>query len=226
MPLTAVGLAKVGVSADLAVHYVNAGWLDRLARGVYLRAGDTLDLHAALAVLEQQVPGLHVGGATALDWSGVRHYVAQQPVTELYGCATAKLPAWFTERFPATYRRKRLFSETPDEPLGVVRWERGPHHPRVSTPERALLELLSEVGLRETLAGAKELVESLYTLRREELAELLRRCTSVKVVRLCLMLGRELQLPWAKELDSAQLPTGSARRWVARTKDGVLVLKP
>ena len=55
---------------------------------------------------------------------------------------------------------------------------------------------------------------------------LLTRCTSVKTVRLCLQLGRELALPWATKLDAAQLPTGSDRAWVSRSPDGLLVLKP
>jgi hypothetical protein len=55
---------------------------------------------------------------------------------------------------------------------------------------------------------------------------LLKRCTSVKTVRLCLQLGRESSLPWAQKLDPAELPTGSARPWVARSADGLLVLKP
>ena len=36
-PVTSADLAALGVSADLAVHYVRAGWLTRLARGVFAR---------------------------------------------------------------------------------------------------------------------------------------------------------------------------------------------
>jgi hypothetical protein len=55
---------------------------------------------------------------------------------------------------------------------------------------------------------------------------LLKRCTSVKTVRLCLTLGRELSLPWAGKLDADVLPKGSARPWIAKSKEGLLVLKP
>jgi hypothetical protein len=41
-------LAKLGISADLAVHYVGAGWLERLERGVFRRPGElTLSLLAS-----------------------------------------------------------------------------------------------------------------------------------------------------------------------------------
>ena len=226
MPLTSARLAEAGVSADLAVHYARAGWLNRLARGVYQRAGDSLVLYPTLRMLETEVPGLHVGGKTALDWYGVRQYVAHRPILYLFGWDTWRVPAWFNERFPARYHRKRLFRETPDAMVGVSRFNGQPDAPLVAQPERALLELLSEVGVRQPLAEAKELTESAYTLRRDNLVELLRRCTSVKTVRLCLTLGREFDLPWSKGLESSGLPTGSASRWVARTKAGLLVLKP
>jgi hypothetical protein len=102
-PLTSARLAALGVSPDLAVHYVRAGWLNRLARGVFVLSGEKPDLHPSLRLLERMIPGFHVGGKTALDWYGVRHYVAQHERLHLYGSEAVKLPEWFTERFPAEY---------------------------------------------------------------------------------------------------------------------------
>jgi hypothetical protein len=167
-----------------------------------------------------------VGGKSALDWYGVRHYLSQQPVLHLYGWVAAHLPAWFTERFPAEYHRKRLFDEQPAALLQVAPFEKRSGAPQVSAPERALLELLSEVGVRQSLQEARELTESAYNLRADVVRELLQRCTSVKTVRLCLQLGRELSLPWAAKLDPATLPTGSRRPWVSQSAGGLLVLKP
>ncbi len=225
-PLTSEDLATLGISADLAVHYVRAGWLTRLARGVFGRPNDSLELHACLLLLQRTVDGLHVGGKSALDWYGVRHYLSQQPVLQLYGWTTARLPDWFTARFPAEYHRKRLFDEPYADPLHAGPFEKQKSAPRVSMPERGLLEVFSEVGVRQPLREARELAESAYSLRSDVLRELLQRCSSVKTVRLCLQLGRELSLPWVAKLDPAQLPTGSARPWVSRSADGLLVLKP
>lgn len=218
-------LAALGISADLAVHYVRAGWLTRLARGVYCRPNEPLALHPSLVLLQRKLEGLHVGGKTALDWHGLRHYVSQQPVLHLYGWAAGRLPDWFVQRFPAEYHRKRLFDERPEALLHVGPFEKRDGAPQVSMPERALLELLSEVGVRQPLQEARELVESTYSLRADVLRELLQRCTSVKTVRLCLQLGREASLPWAAKLDPATLPTGSDRPWVSRSAEGLLVLK-
>lgn len=225
-PIVSEDLTALGISADLAVHYVRAGWLQRLARGVYCRPNDPLALHPSLVVLQRNLEGLHVGGKSALDWHGIRQYVSQQPVLQLYGWQAGKLPGWFTERFPAEYHRKRLFNERPSALLHVRPFEKRKGAALVSAPERALLEILSEVGVRQPLQEARELVESAYSLRADVLRELLKHCTSIKTVRLCLKLGSELSQPWATKLDPAKLPKGSDRPWVSRSADGLLVLKP
>ena len=51
-PVTSDELAGLGVSADLAVHYVRAKWLTRLARGVFARPDTPLNLYASLRLLD------------------------------------------------------------------------------------------------------------------------------------------------------------------------------
>lgn len=224
-PLTSADLAALDISADLAVHYVRSGWLERLARGVYSRPNDLPALHPSLVLLQRSFDGLHVGGKSALDWHGIRHYVSPRPVLHLYGWKAGRLPDWFTQRFPTEYHRKRLFKERPGALLQVFPLDKE-SGPLVSSPERALLEVLSEVGVRQSLQEARELVESTYSLRADVLRNLLKRCTNIKTVRLCLQLGHELFQPWAGKLEASQLPMGSNRRWVSRSPDGLLVLKP
>ena len=225
-PVTSAELASMGVSADLAVHYVRAAWLKRLARGVFARPDTPLELHPSLRLLEYRVKGLHVGGKSALDWHGVRHNVPHQSKLQLYGWAAVPLPTWFTERFQSSYHRLRLFDEKPEALLRVSRFQRKPDGPLLSDPERAVLELLSDVGVRQPLQEARDLLEGTPSLRAAVLQELLERCKQVKAVRLCLTLGRELNLPWTAKLDPNRLPTGSEQRWVGRSKEGLLVLKP
>jgi Transcriptional regulator, AbiEi antitoxin, Type IV TA system/Transcriptional regulator, AbiEi antitoxin N-terminal domain len=225
-PLTSGDLGTLGISADLTTHYVRAGWLTRLSRGVYAKPGDQLALRPSLLVLQRAYTDLYVGGKTALDWYGYRHYVAQRPVLHVYSWSTIpRLPSWFTERFPVAYHRKRLFHETSKHLLFVGPFEDRANEPNVAEPERAVLEVLSEVGVRQSLGEARELLESLYTLRADVLDKLLQQCTSVKTVRLCLQLGKELSQPWAEKLDAGALPKGSSKPWVSHGPNGVLILR-
>jgi len=142
-PLTSKDLSDLGISADLAVHYVRAGWLDRLARGVFSRPGEALSLYPALRLLERCIKGLHVGGKSALGWYSVRHYVEQNSTLHLCGSTSTKLPSWFVQRFPADYHQKRIFTEGATGLLYVTPFENMADAPQTSAPERALLELLS-----------------------------------------------------------------------------------
>jgi Transcriptional regulator, AbiEi antitoxin, Type IV TA system len=170
------------------------------------------------------VDGLHVGGKTALEWHGIRHYLTHRSVLRLYGWASRPLPAWFMERFPeSSYHRLRLFDESPPALLRVSPHQRREDTPLVSEPERAALELLSEVGVRLPLQEARDILEGAPHLRVSVLQELLARCRQVKTVRLCLMIGRDLGLPWVDKLDATKLPTGSGR-WVGQSKEGLLIL--
>lgn len=224
-PVSSTQLLQLGVSPDLAAYYARAGWLVRLARGVYRRPEQSLLLAPSLKLLEQHIEGLHVGGKTALEWHGIQHQVIQQETLHLFGWSAARIPQWFVGEFPAHFHRMRLFKEKPHALLHVAPFANEADKPQVSSPERALLELLNEVGVRHPLSEVRELMESTYTLRGSVLAELLKRCTRVKTVRLCLQLGRELALPWMTQLNPAKLPTGGTRPWVGRTQQGLLILK-
>lgn len=225
-PVSSAQLARLGISTDLAVYYARAGWLVRLARGVYRRPEQGLLMPPSLNFLAQSHEGLHVGGKSALQLHGIQHQVAQQETVHLFAWSGTPLPRWFTTEFSVEYHRMRLFKEKPNALLHVAPFANEANAPLVSSPERALLELLNEVGVRQPLSEARQLMESTYTLRGTVLTELLKRCTRVKAVRLCLQLGRELSLPWMSQLNPAKLPTGGKRPWVGRTADGFLVLKP
>jgi hypothetical protein len=223
-PVPLLRLKGMGVSEDLAAYYARSGWLKRLAQGVYARPG-VLDLYASLKILEDRIQGCHVGGKSALAWHGIQHFVRVGDPLELYGWKSARVPSWFVEAFPATYRRKRLFDEMPEKPLSISGFGDRMEAPMASEPERAVLEMLSEVGSRQSLSEARSIMEGAYSLREDILIALLQRCTSVKTVRLCLSLSRELGLPFAEALFSADLPKGGKGAWVTKTPEGWLVLK-
>ena len=113
---------------------------------------------------------------------------------------------------------------TPGYAIGSI--PESPRGPPVSEPERALLELLSEVGMRQGIEEARNIMESVRSPRIEVLGNLLKHCPSVKVVRLCVQWAEELGLSWAADARAAAGPRGKGR-WTNRLPDGTtLVLKP
>lgn len=219
-------LAQLGVSAQLAARYAEGGWLMRLAHGVYAFPNDDFGVYGALKFLQQRVPGLHVGGKSALALQGVRHNLGSRDTLVLWGDARFALPAWFTSRFPARYVHASLF-DWRDEALASKTITTPPGLPeglRISTSERAVLELLYEVGTKQSLEDARNLFDGVRSPRKELLGQLLACCTSVKTVRLFLTWARETELVDVDDLLARYpLRTGSDKRWMSRLADGTLL---
>lgn len=225
-PLDVAILKKVGVSSALASHYVRSGWLTRLGRGVFMFPTDVLQVGASIKFLARRLPGLHVGGKTALAWRGVRHNVGPRERLCLWGNVPGSLPPWFTKRFPARYVARKLFGPKLPSTFGLQPLPETPDGPVVSVPERALLELLSDVGVSQGLEEARNIMEGVRSPRLDVLGTLLKHCPRVKVVRLCVQWAEELKLDWAADARKLAGPRGRGR-WSSRLPDGsTLILKP
>ena len=213
-------LKKLGITPFRASALARRGWLGHLARGVYMLPGDTLSRDGALAFLADQIPGLHVGGQAALAWRGVRQNIAFREVLSLWGDKPKPLPAWFTDRFPARFQATQPFDASTPARLGLQPLPNGDPRVLVSVPERGMLEMLSDIGKTQSLAEARDLVESMPSLRENVLDELLQHTTRIKVVRAAANLSTEMQLPWAALARKHSERVGGAQRWIAVSKSG------
>ena len=219
-------LTKLGVSSALAHHYLKSGWLLRLGRGVFMYPSDTLSREGCLKFLSRQVTGFHVGGKTALAWRGVRHNLPAHEPLSLWGEGKVGLPEWFQKLFPSRYTTRNPFSPKLPKNFGLQPLPETPNGVLVSVPERALLEMLSEVGVHQGIEEARNIMEGARSLRPEVLTTLLKNCRRVKVVRLCVTWADELNLPWAAAAKKAAEKQLGRGRWMHRLKDGTyLVLK-
>lgn len=231
-PISLQRLTDAGLGAKTVARLSTDGWLNRLGRGVYLLPGDTLDRDATLSWLAAHVPGLHVGGKTALAWRGVRHNISMKEVLSLWGPGHTPIPPWFKSAFPCHYQATNLFDEALPNDAGIaplpattVRASAPTSVPvpvpvPVSVPERALLELLSDAGKRQSLEETTHLVESLRSLRSEVLEQLMAHLTRIKVARLAEALATSLELPWRDIAARHSKRLGGGARWVARAKTG------
>jgi hypothetical protein len=226
MPFDSRALAKLGVYPALVYHYLKSGWLERLERGVFMFPNDTLRQEDCLVFLSRRVADFHVGGKTALAWRGIFHNLPAREPLSLWG-GRANLPAWFRKRFPSRYTTRNLFSSNLRKNFGLQPLPEMPEGILVSVPERAMLEMLDEVGVHQGVEEARNIMEGARALRPDTLTPLLKKCRRVKVMLLCVQWAEELGLPWAAAARRAAGNKLGRSRWVTRLKDGkVLVLKP
>ncbi len=225
-PFDTKDLGKLGISAVLANRYLSGGWVERLSRGIYQFTGDKLDRDSCLNYLAGKLQDFHVGGKTALAWRGIHHKLPAREVLTLWGAPKSTLPVWFSQRFDSRYTTKNLFRHTHKLPK-LRPLPESLDGPPVSSPERGLLEMLSEVGLSQEVEEARNIMESARSLRSKVVAQHLRACHQEKAARLCVGWSEELELPWAATARDAVGDRFGHSRWVTRLKDGsTLILKP
>ncbi len=226
-PLTLADLEGFGVSPFLAAKYARTGWLVRIGPGMYRLPSPPLQRDQCLLVLQEQISGLHVGGRTALAWQGIRHSVEFAQRLTLWGAQPRTLPNWFTSEFPSRYRSVALFTNVVER-VGIYTPPGITEGLRVSTKERALVELLRDAGQGQDMEEAQHLFEAASGLRTRVLGELLSQCLSVKAVRLMLLWGQRVgNIDVVVLKRNYQLPTGSKSRWISVMDDGsTLVLPP
>ena len=213
-------LTEQGVSRQLAEAYRKTGWLERFARGVYVRADDQVDWMGAVHALQHQL-GLtvHPAAKTALQMQGLGHFLAVgtgAPIT-LFGSPREKLPGWFCQHdwsARVRYTASNLLPMSSEH--GLTQRDLGAFSLTVSAPERAAFELLHLIPRRESYEEARLLFEGLTTLRPELVQQLLVACRSIKVKRLFLHLAEACGLPWVGRLDLGHVDLGRGKRVIVK----------
>lgn len=213
-------LEKQGVYQQLVHEYEKTSWLRRVGQGAYAKSADKIDWPGGLFALQQQV-GLpvHAGGKTALQMQGYAHFLplGKGAAVSLFGPPDTKLPAWFRQyRWAAKVRYTTTSLFAGDAAAGLTKREMGTFSIRVSTPERAMMEVLYFVPGEESYEGARLLMEGLTTLRPRLVQALLEHCASVKVKRLFMVLAEGCRHAWVTKLDLSKVDFGKGKRMLAR----------
>ena len=213
-------LKGLGISPALANYYVKSGWIIRLGRGAFAFPNITLDKYLSIKMISNSLKNIHVAGKTALAWHGFRHNIPGRERIVLWGSERGRLPDWFTKQFLSRYVSKKIFDSSLPPGFGLHTIPERPDGPLVSTPERALLELLGEIGQAEEVEESRNIFEMLFSLRAVELSTLLQHCTRVKVTRLCIKWSADLGLPWADAAREAAHGRLGHGRWSGKLQDG------
>ena len=242
-----------GYSAQLCKKYVSSGWLDKPARGVFRRPGGSLKWRQVVIALQTLLARpLFVGGRTALDLHGFAHYLPfdGRQTIHLYGAEGPpswldKLPLeeafWFHRTQPLfktdpvfkaanelggsqTVATAQAPAMSPGSPtLTTQLWGQWDWPLVLSTPERAVFELLDELPNHESFHQADMLMEGMRTLSPRRLEQLLLDCRSVKVKRLFLFFAERHNHPWLKHIGLSKVDLGRGKR--ALVKGGRLDAK-
>jgi len=218
-------LASEGYSYELLQRYRKGGWLRSIGRGAMVKSGDSLVLSGAIMALQKQVNSdIHTGGRSALELSGVAHYLqVNSEGTTLFTANKQSIPLWFTgnqwDRKPIIFSAS-LFKE---EDIGLTEYQDGELVMNISGAARAMMECLSLCPNQFPLSEAYEVMEGLVSLRPAVVQTLLEQCKSVKVKRLFLYFAERAGHSWFKYIDTKSIDTGSGVR--SFVNDGAFVSK-
>ena len=222
MVATSQWLKKQGISRQLADSYKRHAWIVSLGHGAYARAGDDVRWLGALHAIQQNPDcGIHIAAKTALEILGYGHFISANsnaPVW-LMGHPGERLPRWF-ENAPwgnaLHYASAALFRAPKRKSIGLTKREVGGMEVRLSSPERAILEVLYFVPQQQSFEETTLLMEGLASLRPKLMQELLEACASVKVKRLFLVLADHFRHPWRSSLELSRVDLGTGKRQITR----------
>ena len=216
---------QLNISPQLIAVYRKNGWVKKISSGAFARMDDkemhwTGGLYAIQKYLDLPI---HVGGITALEAAGYSHFVGQNErmTVWLYGIRGTKLPQWFAAadwKVTIRYRTAMLFNNVRN--IGFAPHEIHGQSLVISTPERAIFEVLDLVSDSIDFEHAKNLMEGLNTLRPDIVQKLLEQCRSIKVKRLFLFLAGHCGHEWKQHLRQKKIYLGAGARSIA--KHGVL----
>lgn len=231
LPVDSNWLQKQGYSRQLIAKYLRHGWLASPVRGVYRRNSAMMDQKSWEPVVISmqrllEVP-VTVGGRTALELHGLSHYLSMTPppAVQLYGSEPPptwvnKLPMKQQFVFHSTHlfktsagsvNRSKEYQQInfTDYKWGASEWSM-----LISTPERAILELLDELPTHESFHQADMLMEGLSNLRTKYLAALLADCRSIKTKRLFLWFAQRHNHAWLRTLNTENIDIGKGKRMI------------
>jgi len=214
-------LEKQGVYRQLAETYVKSGWIERIGKGAFRRADGEVKWSGGVYTLQSQLNmSVHPAGKTALQLLGNAHYLPaslKQTKIVLFGVKGEKLPQWFKGYnwgVSIRYVMTGLFGAEVD--LGLTSYDFGNYEIKISSAEKAAMELCYDVPLRESFDEASHIIAGLTTLRPRLVQELLEKCNSVKTKRLFMHLAEKHNLDWVEKLDLKKVDFGKGKRSLCR----------
>jgi len=213
-------LRQQDIYRQLVDAYRKGSWLKRIGQGAFVRFDEKVDWTGALYALQEQMKlPIHAGGKTALYLKGYVHFLpmGKRPAVYLFGVHDTKLPAWFKKHdwgVNIRYAMTKLFHSSTD--CGLTTHDLKSYSINISTPERAIMEVLHLVLHGHSFEEAGLLMEGMTTLRPRLVQDLLEGCNSIKVKRLFMFMAMHYNHSWINKLDLSKVDFGKGKRLIAK----------
>lgn len=216
-------------SHDLSTHAIDnllkSKQLVTLKSGVYKREGSVVDWGDVVYFLQRTCgTDLTIGGISALELQKLSHYLSfsDKRVVHLYG--QDSFPSWTNGISNDLIFQKHSISDLLGEAADIdlqekfgqftrtYSWKNTKEGLTMSTPERAILEVLNDMPGKISFEHADELMQGLDTLSPRALQQLLELCNNFKVRRLFFWYAERHNHPWLTKLNHDKVDLGSGNR--------------
>ena len=208
-----------GISHSLRHYYAQNGVLAKLGRRLYAKDAGEIEVTAkqnwkgvVTSMAQLMKVEFHIGGLTALNLPEILYSIEgyEEQAIFLYG---ANFPVWLTKVStdrPILLRRNSLFKDTEIglRTIPIRSFQKTSKTIcRVSTRERAILEMIDEAYSNVNLESVEETFRQGSAMRSSMLQMLLEDCQSPVVVKVVLDLGHKYNFDWLHGIDRQKFAT-------------------
>lgn len=223
-------LLRQGVEEYTIKNYLRSGKIATIQAGIYYWSEFPIKWQGVVASLKMLTDtNVFVGGLTALQFQGFAHYLKMGPVEDItlysYGSISQRLKSVFEKLdFISVncHSSGNLWHQNMPVDTGLKKWKDPGWDQEflISTPERAILEILHILPMNISFDHVDELMQGLTQLSPKRLNELLSYCKSIKVKRLFFWYSERYEYAWTRHLNSKEFDLGTGKRSIAT--NGVL----
>jgi hypothetical protein len=223
-----------GFSRHAIDNLVKSGQLATVTSGVYSRWGVKPTWQGVAYFLQINLGlNLKIGGLSALEMLGLSHYLPLSSRKNIHLYGMERPPAWVHKIGPdvnfewhsegkllGAGRHDVAANASQIDPLEAFTrlqpWKDGKAELQISSPERAILEILADVPQKVSFEHADQLVQGMTSLSPRSLQTLLEKCENIKVRRLFFWLAERHRHPWIDKLQPERIDMGLGKRMLVK----------
>jgi len=216
-------LIKAGIKPYTLDNYLRSGKLKLLSKGVYCWNDNLPNWQGLVASLPRLIEQkIIVGGITALELQGYAHYLKINPNQHIHLYSDSHVPLWVKSLFVSLqtvqvfwHSSGHLWLKTASSDEGVFIQDEQNYNLPVSSPERAILELLLLLPDQFSFEFTNEVFQGLTQLSPGKMSLMLMMCKNIKVKRLFFWFSDKYNYPWRKHLNEKEFTLGVGKRVIA-----------